>query len=69
MGWRDGPIEKNDVMCSLVRLRPRLLQLDELHGNGNHRNCPDREEERDGIKVTHPGTEWGLDCNLKQEPS
>ena len=51
MGWRDGPIEKNDVMCSLPRLRPRLLQLDELHGNGNHRNCPDSIEgrERDGM--------------------
>ena len=62
MGRRDGPIEKNDVMCS-VRLRPRLLQLDELHGNGNHRNCPDREEERDGMmesksRILAPNGVW-----------
>ena len=37
MGWRDGPIEKNDVMCSSAAAAAGCM------GNGNHRNCPHRE--------------------------
>ena len=38
MGWRDGPIEKNDVMCSSAAAAAGCM------GNGNHRNCPHRDD-------------------------
>ena len=45
MGWRDGPIEKNDVMCFSSAAPSAALGL---HGNGNHRNCPDRKRGEGG---------------------